>query len=82
MILYTEKYEPLTLNNMLGNEHCVTIIKSLLYDTNCQNIMLYGPSGCGKSTLIKILLGLYSYDGDIFIDNINIKDIDYNYYNL
>jgi ABC-type multidrug transport system fused ATPase/permease subunit len=47
------------------------------------NNIITGISGCsgkGKSTLIKILLGLYSYEGDITIDNINIKDIDYNYY--
>ena len=37
-------------------------------------------SGKGKTTLIKILLGLYSYDGDIYIDNINIKTIDNNYF--
>ena len=39
-----------------------------------------GPSGKGKSTLIKILLGLYAYEGEITIDDINIKDFDYNYY--
>lgn len=39
-----------------------------------------GYSGKGKSTLLKILLRLYSYEGEILIDNTNIKDIDYNYY--
>jgi ABC-type multidrug transport system fused ATPase/permease subunit len=39
-----------------------------------------GSSGKGKTTLIKLLLGIYSYEGDIYIDNINIKDFDYNYY--
>jgi len=39
-----------------------------------------GCSGKGKSTLIKILLGLYSYEGEIMIDDIDIKNIDYNYY--
>jgi ABC-type multidrug transport system fused ATPase/permease subunit len=39
-----------------------------------------GNSGKGKSTLLKILLRLYSYNGDILIDNININNIDYNYY--
>ena len=39
-----------------------------------------GCSGKGKSTLIKILLGLYTYEGEITIDNINIKDFDYSYY--
>ena len=47
------------------------------------NNIITGISGCsgkGKSTLIKILLGLYTYEGEITIDNINIKDFDYSYY--
>ena len=44
--------------------------------------LIYGQSGSGKSTLIKILLKyLEDYKGDILIDNINIKDIDYNLLN-
>jgi len=39
-----------------------------------------GRSGKGKSTLIKILLGLYPYEGEINIDDIEIKNFDYNYY--
>ena len=39
-----------------------------------------GPSGKGKTTLIKLLLGSYEYDGEILIDNINIKTFDYDYF--
>lgn len=39
-----------------------------------------GPSGKGKTTFMKILLGFYSFEGNIYIDNINIRDFDYNYY--
>ena len=42
-------------------------------------IGLTGLSGNGKSTIIKLLLKLYPYEGDIFIDGINIKDIDVEY---
>ena len=31
---------------------------------------LIGPNGSGKSTLVKILVGLYRYNGSITIDNI------------
>ena len=41
--------------------------------------LIYGNSGNGKSTIIKILLKyLNDYNGNIFIDNKNIKDIDSN----
>ena len=40
-------------------------------------VAILGPSGSGKTTLIKLLLKLYIPDkGDIFIDGINLKDID------
>lgn len=40
-------------------------------------IAFVGENGSGKTTLIKILLGLYSdYTGEIFVNNINLKQID------
>lgn len=40
-----------------------------------QKIALVGPSGSGKSTIIKLLSGLYPYQGgDITIDNKSITD--------
>lgn len=40
-----------------------------------------GENGSGKSTLIKIIMGLYdNYEGDIFVNNVNMKDIDLNDY--
>lgn len=40
-----------------------------------------GENGSGKSTLIKIIMGLYdNYEGDILVNNINMKDIDLNDY--
>jgi ATP-binding cassette, subfamily B, bacterial CvaB/MchF/RaxB len=41
-----------------------------------QSIALIGPSGCGKTTLCKILLGLLKpTEGDIYIDNIPVKQL-------
>ncbi len=38
--------------------------------------LIYGESGNGKSTIIKILLKyIHDYKGEIFINNINLKDI-------
>lgn len=40
-------------------------------------IVLVGYNGSGKSTLIKIIMGIYSdYEGDIFVNDINLKDVD------
>ena len=40
-----------------------------------ETLAIIGRTGSGKSTLIKILLRLYDdYEGDIYIDGINIKD--------
>ena len=48
---------------------------NLKLDTNNKIIGITGVSGRGKSTLAKILIKLYKYDGDIYIDNVNIRNI-------
>ncbi len=38
--------------------------------------LVKGISGCGKSTLLNVITGLNNeYEGDVFFDDINIKDI-------
>lgn len=40
-----------------------------------EKVAIIGPSGCGKSTLLKVMMGLLeSTEGDIFLDDISIKD--------
>lgn len=43
---------------------------------NKEKIAIIGKSGSGKSSLSLILLKLFSYQGDILVDNKNIKNID------
>lgn len=44
-------------------------------------IAIVGQNGSGKTTLIKILMGFYEdYEGEIFINGINLKEIDKQYY--
>jgi len=53
---------------------------NLHIDTTQQVVGITGNSGKGKSTIMKLLLKLYKkYDGNIFIDDTNIKDIDPSY---
>lgn len=43
---------------------------------NNEKIALLGINGSGKTTLVKIIMGFYSdYEGDVFINGINLKDI-------
>jgi ABC-type bacteriocin/lantibiotic exporter with double-glycine peptidase domain len=59
-----------------------TTIKKLNLQFNLQNkiIGITGQSGSGKSTIIKLLLKMYSkYHGNIYIDDVNIRDIDPEY---
>ena len=57
------------------------ILDNFNLDIKCNNNILgiTGSSGIGKSTIVKLLIKLYDYKGDIYIDNINIKDIDPDY---
>ncbi len=42
---------------------------------------IVGTTGSGKSTLINLLMRFYDdYEGEIFVDDVNIKDIDMSYY--
>lgn len=38
-----------------------------------QKVAIIGENGSGKSILAKTLLGFYDYDGEIYINNHNIK---------
>ena len=46
------------------------IIEDFNLEVNREFISIYGNNGSGKSTLVKVLMGLYNFDGNIFIDDI------------
>lgn len=56
--------------------------KQVLYDFNLQvkagqKVALVGSTGSGKTTAVNLLMRFYDVDsGEIFIDDVNIKDID------
>ena len=43
-----------------------------------ERVAILGNSGSGKSTLAKLIMNLYNYEGNIYLDNNDIKNIDYN----
>jgi len=56
------------------------ILDNFNLELNTNNIVgIVGKSGKGKSTIAKLIIKMYKYEGDIYIDNINIKNIDTNY---
>jgi ABC-type bacteriocin/lantibiotic exporter with double-glycine peptidase domain len=52
---------------------------NLYIETDNKIIGITGLSGIGKSTFVKLLIKMYKYDGDIYIDGININKLNTNY---
>lgn len=52
---------------------------NLEINLNYNIVGITGISGKGKSTFIKLLIKMHKYEGNIYIDNINIKDLNTNY---
>ena len=53
------------------------VINNISFEINKgDKIAFVGESGCGKSTILKLIAGFYApNEGDIYFNNINIKDI-------
>jgi ABC-type multidrug transport system fused ATPase/permease subunit len=68
-------------NNYIYDNFSLEInTNSMLNNKNSNKIIgIVGLSGNGKSTFAKLLIKSYKYEGEIYIDDINIKDIDTNY---
>lgn len=68
----------LTLKNISFryNQNDRYVLKDINLDVAAgEKIAIIGPSGCGKSTLLKVMMGLlHKTEGEIFIDNLPIKD--------
>jgi ABC-type multidrug transport system fused ATPase/permease subunit len=62
-------------------KHNFYILKDINVELDLNNkiIGITGLSGNGKSTFVKLIVKTYKYDGDIYIDDKNIKNIDNSY---
>jgi ABC-type multidrug transport system fused ATPase/permease subunit len=66
------KIEYKNINIKLGNKEIISNFSVIIPSNKITGII--GEIGSGKSTLIKLLLGYHKYEGDILIDDINIKN--------
>lgn len=56
------------------------ILNNFNLELNTNNIIgIVGKSGKGKSSIAKLIIKMYKYEGNIYIDNINLQNIDTNY---
>ncbi len=49
------KYRPTSLTEILGQDHIVTSLESVLKKGTARSFLFTGPSGCGKTTLARII---------------------------
>jgi DNA polymerase III gamma/tau subunit len=78
-VLYL-KYRPQTLEDIMGNENVVNVLKSYFEGASPfpRSILFHGPTGCGKTTLGRIVASeLGAKGGDLKeIDSADFRGID------
>ncbi|MBU0760083.1 MAG: replication factor C small subunit [Nanoarchaeota archaeon] len=54
--IWTEKYRPVTFDEMVGQQEILKRVRSLVQAMNIPHLMFAGPAGTGKSTLALIIV--------------------------
>ncbi|MBU0466195.1 MAG: replication factor C small subunit [Nanoarchaeota archaeon] len=54
--IWTEKYRPVTFDEMVGQQEILKRVKSLVQALNIPHLLFAGPAGTGKSTLALIVV--------------------------
>jgi replication factor C small subunit len=48
--IWTEKYRPKTLNEVIGQDHVISRLRSFVANKSLPHCLFAGPAGCGKTT--------------------------------
>jgi ABC-type multidrug transport system fused ATPase/permease subunit len=73
-------FDNIKMRNISFKYSNTKILDNFNLEMNTNNIIgITGKSGKGKSTIAKLIIKMYKYEGNVYIDNINIKNIDTEY---
>jgi replication factor C small subunit len=73
--IWSEKYRPKTLNEIINQKHAAERIKAFVKEKNIPHMLFAGPAGCGKTaTALAIAHELYSDNWKQNILNLNASD--------
>ena len=73
-------FDNIKMRNITFKYSKTTILDNFNLEMNTNNIIgIVGKSGKGKSTIAKLIIKMYKYEGNIYIDNIDLQNIDTNY---
>lgn len=72
----TVRFENVNFSYRAFDKNKKEVLKNVNFEIKAkEKVAIIGKSGCGKSTLWKLLTQEYEYDGNIYIDNFNIQNI-------
>ena len=73
--LYSEKYRPKHLDNIVGQNHIIKYIKEYIESDDIPHMLFSGKAGTGKTTTVKALArDLYGDDWETYFLEVNASD--------